>query len=83
MFLFLLQLCSTKKGRQFIKEKNAYVIFRELHKSESCEENVEALLKVIDILIADEPKEGMEELHTLEIPPDLEKKFHQEDEAGL
>ncbi|KAK7087936.1 protein HGH1 homolog isoform X2 [Littorina saxatilis] len=73
------KLCSTKTGRLKIKEKNTYVILRELHKWETSEENVESILKVIDILISDEPQEGMENLHSVQVPPHLERSFLQDD----
>lgn len=71
------QLSSTRSGRAYLKEKNAYVILRELHKWEKVEDNLSTLMDLIDILIADEPQEGMEDLHKVEIPLDIAKKFEE------
>lgn len=75
-----LQLCATKDGRQYIKDKNTYVIIRELHKSEGQRSNIPAIMNLIDILIGDEPEPGMENLHEVEIPDHLKEKFKKEDE---
>ncbi|CAC5379280.1 unnamed protein product [Mytilus coruscus] len=48
-------LCATKKGRQFVKEKNTYVIMREYHKWEPERMNHPAIMNLIDVLIGDEP----------------------------
>ncbi|XP_071094394.1 protein HGH1 homolog [Haliotis cracherodii] len=69
------QLCSTRKWRLYIKEKNTYVIMRELHKWETDRVNNVAIMSLIDILIGDEPKEGMEDLHTVDIDKDLHKEL--------
>ncbi|XP_076452933.1 protein HGH1 homolog [Babylonia areolata] len=71
------KLCSTKVGRRFVKEKNTYVVLRELHKWEKNEENGESIHNVIDILISDEPEAGMEDLHSVKIPSHVEEKFEQ------
>ncbi|XP_025090434.1 protein HGH1 homolog isoform X3 [Pomacea canaliculata] len=73
----LTKLSSTRSGRAYLKEKNAYVILRELHKWEKVEDNLSTLMDLIDILIADEPQEGMEDLHKVEIPLDIAKKFEE------
>ncbi|XP_071502021.1 protein HGH1 homolog [Diadema antillarum] len=77
------QLCATAIGRQIVKEKRTYVIFREFMKWEK-DPKVEALCrKVIDVLIMDDPEPGMENLNEVEIPEkvkvQLEKGDQEED----
>lgn len=79
----LLQLCATRKGRKFLKAKNTYIIMREYYAWERKEEpaNETAALNLIDVLIADEPSEEMgDNLKDLEIPDDIQEKFHKDDE---
>lgn len=47
----LSQLCATKKGREYLRENNAYVILRELHKWEKDKAVLLACENVVDILI--------------------------------
>jgi hypothetical protein len=75
-----LQLCSTKSARQHIKEKNAYVIVRELHKWEKDEKVCEAIEKLVQVLIGDEPEDNMANLHEVEIPDDIKAQFEKSDE---
>jgi hypothetical protein len=77
-----LQLCSTKSGRQYIKEKNAYVIVRELHKWEKDENVCEAIEKLVQVLIGDEPEDNMANLHEVEIPDDIKAQFEKSDEKS-
>ncbi|ESO99588.1 hypothetical protein LOTGIDRAFT_226261 [Lottia gigantea] len=73
------QLLATKFGRETFEKKNAYVIMREYHKWEPDRKNNLAIHNVIDVLIGDEPDEGMENLQNVEIPPDIQEKFIKED----
>ncbi|XP_005100636.1 protein HGH1 homolog [Aplysia californica] len=73
------QLCSTKQGRLLIKEKNAYVILRELDRWEKDPKTKVACRNLIDVLISDEPQQGMEDLHKVEVPEHLVEKFNQMD----
>ncbi|CAH1801591.1 unnamed protein product, partial [Owenia fusiformis] len=75
------QLCATKPGRLYVKEKNAYVIMRELHKWEKDKSVMFALENLVDILIGDEPEKGMENLKEIHIPEDLKQKFDKMDDA--
>ncbi|BFZ18864.1 hypothetical protein BsWGS_21904 [Bradybaena similaris] len=77
------QLCSTKHGRTIVKEKNAYVILRELHKWEKDPNSKLACHKLCELLISDEPEEGMEDLHKVEVPAHLVEKFNKLDEDLL
>ena len=45
------QLCATRKGRQILREKNTYVILRELHRWEKDKNVLLACENVVDILI--------------------------------
>jgi len=69
------QLCATKQGRLLIKDKNAFVILRELHKWEKDPAAKLACQKLCELLISDEPEVGMEELHTVEVTEELQTKF--------
>ena len=69
------QLCATKKCRLYIKDKNTYVILRELHKWEKDESVDVAIDNLISLLISDEPEPGMEDLEAVEIPKDVKEKF--------
>ncbi|OWF42263.1 protein HGH1 homolog [Mizuhopecten yessoensis] len=75
----IFKLCTTKNCRSFVKEKNTYVIMREFHKWEEHEDNFHALMNLIDMLISDEPQQGMEDLNTVDIPQDIEEKFLKQD----
>lgn len=45
------QLCSSRKCREFIRDKNTYVILRELHKWEKDKKALLACENLVDILI--------------------------------
>ena len=70
-------MCSRKDCREFIKEKNAYLILRELHKWEKDEKVKETCEKLVQILIADEPEKEYENLHHVSVPEDLAQKFYE------
>jgi hypothetical protein len=52
------------------------VILRELHKIEQDKKVIYVLEKLVSVLIADEPEEGMENLHQVMVPEDLAQKFY-------
>lgn len=79
----IFRLCATKKGRQYIKEKNTYVIMREYHKWEPERMNYPTIMNLIDVLIGDEPEPHLENLHEVEVPEDLQKKFVEDDEKEI
>ena len=62
-----MQLCCTKFGRKFLREKQTYLILRELHKWEEEVEVKNVCENLVHILIADEPESGMENLHEVEL----------------
>ena len=66
-----LQLCSTRYGREYLREKQTYLIIRELHQQEEEESVRQACENLIAMLISDEPESGMENLHEVEIPPHI------------
>ena len=59
-----------------MKDQNAYVILRELHKWEKNEDCMVALENLVSVLISDEPEHGMENLNEVKIPKDLEQKMN-------
>ncbi len=52
------------------------MILRELHKIEQDKKVIYVLEKLVSVLIADEPEEGMENLHQVMVPEDLAQKFY-------
>lgn len=75
----LAQLCATRTGRNYLRDKCAYEILRELHKFEdSSEGNERAFRKcedVVDILIKTEEEIGHNNLKQIEIPDDMMEKI--------
>lgn len=63
-----IQLCCTKHGRLYLREKKVYLILRELHKWEEDGGAKEACEKVVQLLIGDEPEQdNLEEIKTHEL----------------
>lgn len=75
----LLLLTATKAGRQTLKDKSVYPIMREFHNWEKDVHVTAACEKLVQVLIGDEPEQGMENLMELEIPEDVEKKLKEAD----
>uniref|UniRef100_A0A671XXP1 Protein HGH1 homolog n=1 Tax=Sparus aurata TaxID=8175 RepID=A0A671XXP1_SPAAU len=75
--LFL--MTATKAGRQTLKDKNIYYILREFHKGEKDVHVSAACEKLVQVLIGDEPEQGMENLMEVEIPEDVEQKLKDAD----
>ena len=71
----MFQLCALKSCRQFVKDKNAYVILRELHKWEQNPTNGVAIENLISVLISDEPQSEMGNLNEVDIPTDIAANF--------
>ena len=63
-----------------MRKNNVYIILRELDNWEENEEAKEACLKVIHILIADEPHPSRQNLKEVNIPADI--KFDDELETS-
>nr|XP_061796439.1 protein HGH1 homolog [Nerophis lumbriciformis] len=75
----LLLLTATKAGRQTLKDKNVYPIMREFHCWETDVKVTVACEKLVQVLIGDEPEEGMENLMEVEIPDHVEEKLKEAD----
>ncbi|KAG7494607.1 hypothetical protein JOB18_034090 [Solea senegalensis] len=75
----LLLLTATKAGRKTLKDKNVYPIMREFHKWEKDVKVSATCEKLVQVLIGDEPEEGMENLMEVEIPEDVEDKLKEAD----
>lgn len=74
----LAQLCATRSGRNYLRDKCAYEILRELHKFEHTDEGDARALRacedVVDILIKTEDEIGHDNLKELEISEDIREK---------
>ncbi|KAH0617328.1 hypothetical protein JD844_015377 [Phrynosoma platyrhinos] len=68
-------LTATKPGRLLVREKGTYVILRELHKWETDPGVRAACEKLIQVLISDEPQDGMDNLLEVEIPSQVEEQL--------
>ncbi|XP_066594572.1 protein HGH1 homolog [Prorops nasuta] len=79
----LMQLCATKKGREYLRSKNAYIILRELHKAEKDKNVLLECEKVVDILIKKEEEIGLDNLKDVEVPEEYKKKFNKIDEEYI
>lgn len=75
----LAQLCATRNGRNYLRDKGAYEILRELHKFENSSEgdprSLRACEDVVDILIRTEEEIVHDNLKHLEIPDDVMPKI--------
>ncbi|XP_078729669.1 protein HGH1 homolog isoform X1 [Lampetra fluviatilis] len=76
----IMLLAATSKGRQVLKEKNAYVILRELHKWEEDLQARTACENLLQVLIGDEPESSMQNLLKVQIPPHVEQQLLRQDE---
>ncbi|XP_054167167.1 protein HGH1 homolog [Oppia nitens] len=75
----MLMLCSTRFGRQVIRESNVYLILREYHKWEKVREVQKAIEDVVDIIIKTEEEIDTDDLKAIDIPDDLIQRFNQMD----
>ncbi|XP_077430424.1 protein HGH1 homolog isoform X2 [Vanacampus margaritifer] len=75
----LMLLMATKDGRRTLKDKNVYVIMREFHRWEKDPRVTTACEKLVEVLIGDEPQEGMENLLEVNIPEDVQEKLKEAD----
>ncbi|XP_011687240.1 PREDICTED: protein HGH1 homolog [Wasmannia auropunctata] len=76
----LYQLCATKVGREILRNKNTYLILRELHKWEKDKRCLLACEKVVDILIKTEEEIGHDNLKEIEVPSKYTDMFDKMDE---
>ncbi|RZC38963.1 FAM203 family protein, partial [Asbolus verrucosus] len=79
----LTQLCSKRHNREFIRDKNTYVILRELHKWEKDRKALLACENLVDILIRVEEEIGADNLKEIEVPEHLHEGFKKADEEFL
>nr|CAI5858170.1 unnamed protein product [Callosobruchus analis] len=68
-------LVAKRPNREFVRDKNTYVILRELHKWETDDEARAACENLVDILIRTEDEIAHENLKEVEIPEDIRAKF--------
>ncbi|NXA99284.1 HGH1 protein, partial [Cnemophilus loriae] len=73
------QLAATKAGRSHLRRRGCYAVLRELHAWEKEPEVLDACLKLIQVLIGDEPEAGMENLLEVAIPEEVEKRLRELD----
>ncbi|GAB0097447.1 Protein HGH1 homolog [Sergentomyia squamirostris] len=76
----LLQLCSTRKGREYLRQKGTYEILREYHKWEvqqnsDCRQTLLACENAVDVLIRTEAEIGEDNLKQLQIPEEVHKQL--------
>jgi hypothetical protein len=80
----LAQLCATRGGRNYLRDKCTYEILRELHKFEVSAEgdmkSLRACENVVDILIRTEDEIGHDNLKVVEIPEDMREKIEKMDD---
>ncbi|XP_029161443.1 LOW QUALITY PROTEIN: protein HGH1 homolog [Nylanderia fulva] len=69
------QLCATKVAREILREKNTYIILRELHKWEKDKSCLLACENVVDILIKTEEEIGLDNLKEVDVPSEYAEKF--------
>lgn len=70
------QLCSRRINREIIRDKNTYVILRELHKWEKDRKALIACENLVDILIRTEEEIAEDNLKEVEIPDHLNENFN-------
>ncbi|XP_060897256.1 protein HGH1 homolog [Labrus mixtus] len=75
----LILLTATKAGRTTLRDKNVYPIIREFHRWEKDAHVGAACEKLVQVLIGDEPEQGMENLMQVEIPEEVQEKLKEAD----
>lgn len=65
------QLCRTKQGRITMREKNVYIILRELHKVEKNKQVLLSCENIVDILIKTEEEINLDNYSDINVPEDL------------
>ncbi|XP_034389597.1 protein HGH1 homolog [Cyclopterus lumpus] len=75
----LLLLTATRAGRDTLTDKKVYPIMREFHRWEKDVQVTAACEKLVQVLIGDEPEQGMENLMEVDIPEDVEGKLKEAD----
>ncbi|XP_049488721.1 protein HGH1 homolog [Panthera uncia] len=75
----IMLLTATAPGRQQVRNQGAYLILRELHSWEPEPDVRVACEKLIQVLIGDEPEQGMENLLEVQVPEDVEQQLQRLD----
>jgi hypothetical protein len=83
VWVMFFQLCATKKGREYLRDKNSYFILRELHNTEKDKFVLLACENVIDILIKKEHEINIDNYHEHEVPDEVVPKLIEMDEDYL
>ncbi|NXD04318.1 HGH1 protein, partial [Certhia familiaris] len=73
------QLMATKCGRLQVRSRGSYLVLRELHTWEKNPEVLRTCEKVIQVVIGDEPEEGLENLLEVTIPEEVERQLRDRD----
>ncbi|XP_063610745.1 protein HGH1 homolog [Penaeus indicus] len=79
----LMQMCVTREGRELLRSQNAYLILREHHKWEEDRHCIMLNEDVVNLLLRTEEEIGVDDLSTINVPPDLADKFTKQDEEYL
>jgi len=79
----LTQLCAKRHGREHLRDKNTYIILRELHKQEKNREVLLAAENIIDILIKTEEEIQIENYKEVEVPSQHLEDFKKMDKLYL
>jgi len=77
------QLCCTKQGRIIMREKNVYIILRELHKVEKNKQVLLSCENIVDILIKTEDEINLENYSDINVPEDLVPRLEDMDKDFL
>ncbi|XP_069945124.1 protein HGH1 homolog isoform X2 [Cherax quadricarinatus] len=75
----LMQLCITRAGREVMRKQNIYLILREHHKWEEDRHCIMLNEDLVNLLIRTEDEIGVEDLSSVEVPPDMARKFVEHD----
>jgi len=79
----LYQLCATRPCREYIRSKNAYLILRELHKTEKEQDMKDTIEDVVQLLIKKEDEIQVDDLHGVEVPQDVAAQIEEMDNLNL
>lgn len=74
-YVFALQLCATKAGREYARANGVYYILRELFNWEKNKEVEVSCHNLIDILIKEEHEINVDNLKNVEVPDKMAKEF--------
>lgn len=79
----IMQLCMTRKCRENIRDQNAYLILRELHKWEEDRMCLLILDDLVNILIQTEEEIGVDDMSSVDVPVEYHEKFAKMDQEFL